>query len=497
MAGVRIVDEEVDGESDEGVEEVVELVFVANVGPALAADLVDGSLIEAACFFEDAGGQGAAEGDSAGAAFFEAGFVEEGVGVGVEQLVRELRGDRRVDGEAADTAVLDAAEDFDEAIEVHGLAENVLHDFVDERVVGNLDVAFDGLEAGSRLGEDAGEQVFGAGALNLRGDALAFGEAQELQTASGGPAPAVLEDGRGEGGLLEEVLCGVFGEELEDVGEREAVLLGERDVDAVVGGGGLQLEVEAAAEALAQRESPGLVDAAAEGRVEDELHAAAFVEEALGDDGGLGGYGAEDGAAGDDVGDELLGAAGAEAALFHQPCSRGGNFRVGGGDVAGRDVWRARGDVLAEFGYSAGEDCGALRGFALPEGQAGRRAVGVFDQDAAGGFDALDAPAGVAEQDDVAGAGVDGEVLVERGDLHAFGLQDDGEEGGVGDGAAVRDGDHARAATRVELAVDAVAQQVGAVAAAAGLDAVAEEFERARRSARGSGRDRDRRGGGS
>ena len=72
---------------------------------------------------------------------------------------------------------------------------------------------------------------------------------------------------------------------LEDVGEREAVLLGERDVDAVVGGGGLQLEVEAAAETLAQREAPGLVDAAAEGSVEDELLAAALVEEALGDDG--------------------------------------------------------------------------------------------------------------------------------------------------------------------------------------------------------------------
>ncbi len=55
----------------------------------------------------------------------------------------------------------------------------------------------------------------------------------------------------------------------------------------------------------------------------------------------------------------------------------------------------------------------------------------------AGGFDALDAPAGVAEEDDVAGGGVDGEVLVEGGDLYAFRLQDDGEERGVGDGAAV------------------------------------------------------------
>ncbi len=135
--------------------------------------------------------------------------------------------------------------------------EHVLHDLVDERVVGDLDVSDDGLEARRRLGEDRGHQVFGAGALDLRGDAFALGHTQQLQTTAGGPAPAVLEDGRGDRGLFEQILGGVFGEEVEDVSEREAVLLGEGDVDAVVDGGGLQLEVEAAAEALAQGEAEG------------------------------------------------------------------------------------------------------------------------------------------------------------------------------------------------------------------------------------------------
>ena len=121
-----------------------------------------------------------------------------------------------------------------------------------------------------------------------------------------------------------------------------------------------------------------------------------------------------------------------------------------GRDVAGGDVGGAGGDLFAEFADAVGEDGGALRGFAVPEGQRGWSAVGVFDEDAAGGFDALDAPAGGAEEDDVAGAGVDGEVLVERGDLDAFGLQDDVVEGDVGDGAAVGDGDHAGAAAWVE-----------------------------------------------
>jgi hypothetical protein len=69
------------------------------------------------------------------------------------------------------------------------------------------------------------------------------------------------------------------------------------------------------------------------------------------------------------------------------------------------------------------------------------------------------------------GLRVDGEVLVERGDLYAFGLQDDVVEGGVGDGAAVGDGDHAGAAAWVEVVLHAVAEEVGAVAAAAGFDA--------------------------
>ena len=94
------------------------------------------------------------------------------------------------------------------------------------------------------------------------------------------------------------------------------MLLGEGDIDAVVGSGGLEFEVEAAAEAFAKGEAEGFVDAAAEGGVKDELDAAPVVEETLGDDGGFGGDGSEDGAAGDDVGDELEGGGGADAGVF-------------------------------------------------------------------------------------------------------------------------------------------------------------------------------------
>ena len=58
-------------------------------------------------------------------------------------------------------------------------------------------------------------------------------------------------------------------------------------IDAVFRRRRLQLEIELAAEALAQREPPRAIDAAAERRVDHELHAARFIEEALEHDGVL------------------------------------------------------------------------------------------------------------------------------------------------------------------------------------------------------------------
>ena len=63
--------------------------------------------------------------------------------------------------------------------------------------------------------------------------------------------------------------------------EREAVVRTERQHHRVVARRGLQLEVEGAAELLAQREPERPVDATTVGRVEHELHPAGVVEEAL------------------------------------------------------------------------------------------------------------------------------------------------------------------------------------------------------------------------
>src|SRR5258708_14912933 len=75
---------------------------------------------------------------------------------------------------------------------------------------------------------------------------------------------------------------------MKDIRQGETMLLGQRYVDAIVCGGGLQLEIEPPAETLAQGRSPGFVDPATEWGVDHQLHPAAFVKKTLRDDRGLG-----------------------------------------------------------------------------------------------------------------------------------------------------------------------------------------------------------------
>ena len=113
---------------------------------------------------------------------------------------------------------------------------------------------------------------------------------------------------------------------MEDIGERKTVLLGKRNVDAVVGGCRLQFEVERAAEALAQSQTPGFVDPCSERGMDDQLHAAAFIKESFGDDRLQGRHRAEHGAPAHDVFDQLLSRGIVEAALRFQPLDRALHF---------------------------------------------------------------------------------------------------------------------------------------------------------------------------
>src|SRR5882724_2783128 len=90
-------------------------------------------------------------------------------------------------------------------------------------------------------------------------------------------------------------------QEVKYICKREAVLFCQRNVYAIVRSRGLQLKVKRDAEALAERKSPGLVNTRAERRMHDQLHAAAFIKKALGDDDVRGGDSAQHGPASHNV----------------------------------------------------------------------------------------------------------------------------------------------------------------------------------------------------
>src|SRR5882762_808522 len=108
-------------------------------------------------------------------------------------------------------------------------------------------------------------------------------------------------------------------QKVKDIAERKTVLLAERNVQPIVSCGSLQFKIERAAEALAKGQSPSLVDARAERCVNDQLHAAAFVEESLGDYRSQRRNCAEDRATGSDIFGGLLGAGLIEPAFRHKP----------------------------------------------------------------------------------------------------------------------------------------------------------------------------------
>ena len=118
-------------------------------------------------------------------------------------------------------------------------------------------------------------------ALQLRRDLAAAAHAQQRQRDRRVPAPARAEHRRIEQRLHEQRAHRLRGQVARHLLERKAVRRRQRQHDRVLGRRRLQLEIELAAEALAQRQAPGAIDAAAERRVDDELHAARFVEEAL------------------------------------------------------------------------------------------------------------------------------------------------------------------------------------------------------------------------
>ncbi len=151
----------------------------------------------------------------------------------------------------------------------------------DERVVRDLAGTGEILGAGELVREDDGEQVLGILTLELRRSPAAAVAAFDGERDGCRPAPSRGEQRCVQQRLCERVAGTGAGEVSGDLVEGKAVSGAQGEDDAVLECGGLQLEIEAPAEALAQRQSPGAVDPRPVGRVDDEVHVTGLVEEPL------------------------------------------------------------------------------------------------------------------------------------------------------------------------------------------------------------------------
>ncbi len=446
----------------------MQLVRVAHVGPGLRADGRDRRCIERADPVRELG-IGAAESHGARPPLLERRVVQERIGVGVQDLVRHHRRRRGLDRDGADLTALDLAEDRAQAVGVHRLVETVGERLVDERVLRRLDRTGVVVAAGGLCRKDRGQQILGPHALDVHRHALAAVVSEQRERARHVPAPARPEHRSLQRRLDEIVLERRDANHVKDVGEREAVLLAERKHDAVVGRRRLQLEVEGDAEALPEGEPPRAVDRAAERGVHDELHAAALVEEPLGDDRLAGGDDAEDDERVAHVGRELLRAVRVEAAFGAEPGDRFG----GRGGRAIQNVFR---DVRTQIRHRLRQLARPRRRLAGPERDRRRLLSRVLHAHGAV-LDPPDAPGVIAEQEDVAPHALDREVFVDLADTGFGRLFDDVVVGGVGDGAPARDRGEARAAPALHGAMDEIAMEVRRAPAAARGDALGEHLE--------------------
>ncbi len=334
-------------------------------------------------------------------------------------------------------------------------------------MVGYLARADQVLAAGDLVGEDRADEILGAHAGELRRHLAAAAEARQGERDADRPAPAGGEHRRVEQRLDQHVADARRMEIAFDVVERETMRGGQRQDDVVLGRGRLDLEIELAAEALAQRQAPRAVESAAIGRMDDELHAADLVEEALEDERLLRRQAAERRLAGGEILDELARSRLDDADLADQEIERAGARGI---------AVEAGGDVAAQPRHCLRELVAAPRRLAEPERDGRRRALGIGDAHRAA-LDADDAIGGVAELEDVAGQALDGEILVDRADDLALRLEQHLVIGIVGDRAARGQRRHPCAAPSAQHLVDRVVMDERAAPAAPRAEPVGEHAQ--------------------
>ena len=318
-----------DAQAAEPQQRVMQFLGVGRIGPRLGAHPGDRLRIEPAEVRGASRIMPAPRHHRLRPPLLERRVVEIGVGPRRQRFERQRRRAGQIAGDDTDVARFDPGQQPFQPVDVHRLVQAVGDRLVGQRMVGNLALADEVLGAGDLVGEDRGDQVFRLHAQELRRHLLAAAEARQGERHAGDPAPAGGEHRRIEQRLDQDRPDAGGIEVARDVVELEAMRRRQRQHDIVLGRRRLQFEIELAAEALAQRQAPGAIDAAAERRMDDELHAARFVEEAFHDDRVLGRQAAEGRRAGGEIVDELLGGRRADADVLDEPAPDRRSGRIG------------------------------------------------------------------------------------------------------------------------------------------------------------------------
>ena len=233
-------------------------------------------------------GQCSARHDRSRASFLQRCIVEEAVGSHVDDALRHGRGGHGVARMQAHLAALDPFQHLDQRVGIDRLVQAIVHRLGDQGMVGHFQRTRQVFLAADLRGEDGRKQVVGDHPLQIRRHFASPAASGDGEGSRRRPAPARVPERRVEYRLAQRLFGVGRLQILECLLERERLGRSQGQQDAFFVRRCLQLKVEADAEALAQRQSPGAIDARAERCMHDELLAAAFVEEALKDDVGVG-----------------------------------------------------------------------------------------------------------------------------------------------------------------------------------------------------------------
>ena len=128
---------------------------------------------------------------------------------------------RRVAGDELQLAAMNAAEHGAEAVEVHGLLQAVADRLVDERVIRDLAVAGNVLEARGRVRKHRGHEIVGKHALQLRRELASAARARHGKRDGRIPPPPRLKHRRVEERLYQHVTRCLRVQIPEHIGQRE------------------------------------------------------------------------------------------------------------------------------------------------------------------------------------------------------------------------------------------------------------------------------------